>query len=167
MLVLLAAALAVPAAASHAELAGLMPADDAVKGFKAVNGTDQYCATANDLHLIYDGGDGEYKTAGVTEALQRLYKSGKVVATVTVHKMGGDWKKAKAFYAAKQKGIAGKTGYVTLSVKNAGCYAPAPGNTLLGYSWTKHFFVSYMISSQQDPAAAQEFIKAVAGKMAK
>jgi hypothetical protein len=144
-----------------------MPADGAVKGFKAVAGTDQYCATQNDLHLIYDGGDGEYKSAGVTEALQRLYKSGKVVATVTIHKMGGDWKKAKAFYAAKQKGIAGKPGFVAVPVKSAGSYAPAPGNTLLGYSWTKHFFVSYTISSQQGTAAGQEFIKAVAGKMAK
>ncbi|MFQ6096929.1 MAG: hypothetical protein ACE5O2_04320 [Armatimonadota bacterium] len=164
---LFASPLAAPAVASQAKLAAFMPADDAVKGFKAIKGTDQYCATANDLHLIYDGGDGEYKKAGVTEALQRSYKAGKVIATVTIHKMGGDWKKAKAFYTKKHKGIAGKPGFVRLAVKNAGAYGPAPGNTLVGYSWTKYYFVSYTITDQASKSAAEAFVKVITQKIAK
>jgi len=65
-------------------IAKLLPASNELKGWAAIANTDTHCASSKELHKIYNGGDGEYIKAGVTEAYQRTYKNGTVLATVQV-----------------------------------------------------------------------------------
>lgn len=147
-------------------IAKLLPASNELKGWAAIANTDTHCASSKELHKIYNGGDGEYIKAGVTEAYQRTYKNGNVLATVVVHRFGTDWQKAKALCTKRVSGISKTKGFTTVKLKNAGCYGPVPGGQLLGYSWTGYYMVRYEFSSQNTAGAMQAFMKNVTGKVA-
>jgi len=152
------------APATTPAIAKLLPASNELKGWAAVPNTQTYCASAKELHKIYNGGDGEYIKAGVTEAVQQTYKNGGVLATVVVHKFGTDWKKSKALYTSRTAGISKAKGFATVPVKNAGCYGPVPGGQLLGYSWTGYYMVRYELTKPDTTSTMQAFMKNVTGK---
>jgi hypothetical protein len=154
-----------PAGASQQSLAAFLPGSGQVAGWTIQANSEQYAPSSDKLHVIYDGGDGEYITAGVTEALKRTYKRDKAYLTVTIHKMGTDWQKAKAFYTKKKAAIEEQEGYTTVTVKNAGCYGPLAGMTL-GYSWTGYYMVTYLATDKGAGGDVKQFIEKVAGKMA-
>jgi hypothetical protein len=151
------------APASTPTIAGLLPAGDELKGW-ATLGPDTYCAGPKELHKIYNGGDGEYIKAGVTEAIQRMYKNGTTIAVVVVHKFGTDWKKSKALYTTRSASMSKTKGYAAVQVKNAGCYGQPPGGQVYGYSWTGQYMARYEFTKPDTTDAAQAFMKNVTGK---
>jgi hypothetical protein len=154
-------------AAKTPTIATLLPASNELEGWAAVPKTLTYCANAKELHKIYNGGDGEYIKAGVTEAVQQTYKNGSLLATVVVHKFGTDWQKSKAHYTRCQKAISTAKGYTTMPVKNAGCYSQTPGAQLVGYSWTGHYMARYEFYKLTTTSAMESFMKNVTGKCAR
>ncbi len=152
------------ALASQQSLAAFLPGSNEVAGWAIQANSEQYAGSPQQLHVIYDGGDGAYINAGVTEALKRTYKRDKTYLTVTIHKMGTDWQKAKAFYAKKKTAIEKEQGYTDVTVKNAGCYGPLAGMTL-GYSWTGYYMVTYLATDNAAGGDVKQFIQKVAGKM--
>ncbi|MGD8238353.1 MAG: hypothetical protein PVH68_07375 [Armatimonadota bacterium] len=144
-------------------IAKLLPGSNELKGWVTA-GPDTYCAGAKELHKIYNGGDGEYIKAGVTEAIQRIYKNGSTIATVVVHKFGTDWKKSKARYTTRSAALSKGKGYTTVPVKNAGCYGRPPGGMVYGYSWTGQYMARYEFTKPNTTSAMQSFMKNVTGK---
>ncbi|MFQ5810484.1 MAG: hypothetical protein ACE5JM_12770 [Armatimonadota bacterium] len=145
-------------------IAKLLPASGELKGWALVPGTLTHCASSKELHKIYNGGDGEYIKAGVTEAIQGMYKNGSTIATVVLHKFGTDWKKSKARYTARSAALSKAKGYATVPVKNAGCYGQPPGGMVYGYSWTGPYMARYEFTKPDAASAAQSFMKNVSGK---
>jgi len=154
-----------PAAASQQTLSALLPKAGQVSGWKIVPEGDLYAANPGKLSVIYDGGDGEYIRAGVTEALSRTYQSGKTYLTVRIHKLGSDPQKAKAFYANKEGSIRKAQGYTAVPVKNGGCYAPTGGLTV-GFSWTGPYMVTYVATTTEATSATKAFILKVSANIA-
>lgn len=155
-----------PVGATQQALAAFLPKAGEVAGWQIVAKSDAYAPNPGKLSVIYDGGDGAYIKAGVTECLSRTYQSGKTYLTVRVHKLGTSTAKAKAFYTAKQGTIKKANGYTTVAVKDGGCYAPSGGLTV-GFSYTKYYVVTYVATTTHAQGATKAFIQKVAGKMAR
>ncbi|HJN17418.1 MAG TPA: hypothetical protein QGH10_18070 [Armatimonadota bacterium] len=139
-------------------LNSLAPASNAVPGWEALN-ADKLAANQDELWKIYNGGDGPWKTAGVTTAFQRYYKNTKVL-TLIVHRTGGDWKKAKALYVKKDAAIKEQEGYQTVTLaKGAGSLA-TPGQGTQAHFWNKYYYCTIQINgtSAAEVTAAKTFI---------
>lgn len=155
----------VPGAAS---LSSLVPASNEISGWKALQ-ADVVAASPNELWKIYDGGDGEWKQAGVTSAFLRYYKNettGKTLS-LTLHKTGTDWQKAKALYRNKNASIRSQAGYQTITVTSEGSLA-TPTQGVQAHSWTKYYYCTVTVrgTSAAEVTAAKQFLLKTAAKIA-
>lgn len=149
------------AGVAYAALCDLAPASNAIPDWKALN-ADKNAAGPDELHKIYNGGDGVWKTAGVTAAFQRHYKNeatGKI-ATLIINKTGGDWKKAKALYTSKNESFTGQPGYQALELKAAGAVS-AVGRGTRGHMWGKYYYCTIEVNgtSAAEVTAAKKFLQ--------
>jgi len=162
------AALAASTVLGAASLSSLVPASNEIAGWAALQ-ADTAAASPDQLWKIYDGGDGEWKAAGVTSAFQRYYKNGTTgkVLTLALHKTGTDWQKAKALYNKKNPDINGQAGYQTVQLQSAGSLA-TPAQGLKGHSWGKYYYCTVTVNgtSAAEVSAAKLFLQKTAAKIA-
>jgi hypothetical protein len=162
-----AAVLAASTVMGAASLSSLVPASEEIAGWKALQ-ADTPATSPDELWKIYDGGDGPWKTAGVTSAFQRYYKNettGKVV-TLILHKTGTDWHKAKALYNKKNASIQEQAGYQAVELHAAGSLA-TPTQGLQGHSWNKYYYCTVTVNgtSAAEVSAAKLFLQKTASKI--
>lgn len=97
----------------------MLPAANAVKGFKIVSRSLQY-AKGNDLTNIYDGGFELYTKNGVVDAARQLYQKKSDYVEITIHTMKSDkaatdflryWQKSNKI--KKMEKVGSSTGFIT------------------------------------------------------
>jgi hypothetical protein len=150
-------------------LHSLCPSSNTVAGWTAMD-ADKLAASPDELWKIYNGGDGEWKVAGVTSAFRRYYKNAQTnhILTLDINKTGTDWQKAKALYRSKNDGIRKQAGYQTVTLKQEGALA-TPVQGLKAHFWNKYYYCSIEINgtSAADVSAAKQFMLKVADNITK
>jgi len=150
-----------------ASLSSLVPASNEIAGWTALQ-ADTAASAPDQLWKIYDGGDGPWKTAGVTSAFQRYYKNQTTghIVTLILHKTGTDWQKAKALYRSKNGGFQEQAGYQTVQLTSEGALA-TPSQGLQGHCWSKYYYCTVTVNgtSAADVSAAKLFLQKVASKI--
>lgn len=158
-----------PSFAYAVGLHALCPSGDGLPGWTLLE-ADKLAANKDELWKIYNGGDGEWKTAGVTTAFQRHYqnKQTKHVLTLIINKTSTDWQKAKALYRKENEKSKDQPGYQTVTLKQEGALA-TPTQGLTAHLWNKYYYCTIQINgtSPSDVSAAKQVMLKVADSITK
>lgn len=151
-------------------LPSLCPGSNAVAGWQALD-ADKLASNADELWKIYNGGDGEWKTAGVTSAFARHYQNTntKKVLSLTINKTGGDWTKAKALFRSNNDSLDDQQGYQNVELKQQGSLATLAQGGLHGHFWSKYYYctVESADASSATVGAAKQLMQKVADNITK
>ncbi len=155
-------------------LPALCPGSNVVPGWQVLD-ADKLASNPDELWKIYNGGDAEWKTAGVTSAFARHYQNQqtKKVLTLTINKTGTDWTKAKKLYRAKNDSgegkLSGLPGYQTVQLKQEGSLATPAYGGVYAHFWAKYYYctVESGDASAASVSAAKQFMQKVSANITK
>jgi hypothetical protein len=151
-------------------LPSLCPNSNGLSGWQALD-ADKLASNADELWKIYNGGDGEWKTAGVTCAFARHYQNTKTkkVLSLTINKTGTDWTKAKALFRSKNDSLDDQQGYQTVELKQQGSLTALAQGGLHGHLWSKYYYctVESADASSTTVGAAKQLMQKVAESITK
>jgi len=162
---LLTACTACLAAAAEKDLRPLLPGKD-LPGWPVMAGTYLY-APGQGLTAIYDGGYEAYLKAGVTEAVQELYRAadGRVL-TVTAHALK-DAAATRAFYLDQRPKPGKGQPKVTVAAGGRGFVYTDAGSTFGGLRGERVVILASIYGGKGDQAAAMgQVLVRLAGKLA-
>lgn len=142
----------------------LLPSSNEVSGWSPYEGTLTYCPNPSSLTEIYDGGFEVYTRHGVTEAATQIYRKGKTITSVVVHRMNSP-KEAKSFfrYWLSQK----KKNLLSRPTLKDEAFLAKEGSMTAGYHWRGAYYTKVEVNAigKEAQTVAVSFMTTISKKI--